>query len=181
MNSRPESNNSSNGIFAARAMDRGTLGEAAFHRMISLERRRTSRSQKSFLLMLLDMGEHSTAKHNKISLRKILSALSSMLRETDVPGWYKEDSVIGVMFTEITPDDQNSIPATLMTRVSQALKSHLTQQQFRQVVISFHLLPESQNQGTSARSSYPLVYRGVTAPDAPSPVASTDVASETSF
>lgn len=179
MNSR-EVDNASNGIFAARAMDRGILGEAAFHRMISLERRRTSRSQRSFLLMLVDLGEHTTSKQNKASLRKILSTLSSILRDTDVAGWYKEDSVVGVMFTEIAVDNGNAIPATLMNRVSHTLKKHLSQQQFRQLVISFHLLPDTQDAAATTRSSYPLVYRGVTT-DAPRPVATAKVASETSF
>ncbi len=36
--------------------ERGVLNEGAFHRIISLERKRTERSRKPFLLMLLDMG-----------------------------------------------------------------------------------------------------------------------------
>jgi hypothetical protein len=180
VNSRAEADNASNGIFAARAMDRGTLGEAAFHQMISLERRRTSRSQRSFLLMLVDLGEQSTTKQNRASLRKILSTLSSILRDTDVAGWYKEDSVVGVMFTEIAIENENAIPATLMNRVSHTLKKHLSQQQFRQLVISFHLVPDAHDLGSSARNSYPLVYRGVTAEPA-SPVATSKVASQTSF
>jgi hypothetical protein len=165
VNSRPESNNASNSLFAARTMDRETLGEEAFHRMISIERRRTARSRKSFLLMLLDMGEHSTSKSNKLSLQKILSTLSRMLRETDVAGWYKEDSVVGVMFTEIALEDQNSIPATMMTRVSQALKSHLTPQQFHQIGISFHLLPETRERGVASEDALPAVFPGVAVPN----------------
>lgn len=161
MNSRPESNNESNGFFAPRTMDCETLGEEAFHRMISIERRRTARSRKSFLLMLLDMGEHSTSKSNKLSLQKILSTLSRMLRETDVTGWYKEDSVVGVMFTEIPLDDESSIPATMMNRVSQTLRSHLTPDQFHQIGISFHLLPETRDHGVSSQSPVPVVYPGV--------------------
>ena len=101
MNSRSGSDHARGGIFGAKALDRATLGEEAFHRMISMERRRTTRSRKSFLLMLVDMGEISTPKQHGLGLRKVLSTLSSILRETDVTGWYKEDSVVGVMFTEI--------------------------------------------------------------------------------
>ncbi len=36
-------------------IERGALDEGAFHGMISLERKRTERSGKPFLLMLLDM------------------------------------------------------------------------------------------------------------------------------
>ena len=161
MNSRPEFGNASTGLFAAAgSKDRETLGEDAFHRMISIERRRTERSRKTFLLMLLDMGDHAT-KNNRPVLHKVLSTLSQMLRETDVAGWYKEDSVVGVMFTEITLDKEKSIPATMMSRVTHTLKSRLTLQQFQQVGISFHLLPEVHNHGVSSHDSIPAIYPGV--------------------
>ena len=165
MSLRSEVDNPSSGIFAARAMNRSTLSEEAFHRMITIERRRTSRSQKSFLLMLLDMGDHVTPRQHKGTLRKILSVLSLMLRETDVTGWYKEDSVVGVMFTEITLDDQNSIPETMMSRVTQTLKSHLPAQQFRQIGLSFHLLPEGQNYDMGKKTVRSTAYPGVPAPN----------------
>jgi len=178
VNSRHSSNHSSSnpatrGLFATGASDRETLSEEAFHRMMSIERRRTARSRKLFLLMLLDMGEPMAAKNHQLSLRKVLSTLSRMLRETDVTGWYKEDSVVGVMFTEITLEDESSIPATLMTRVTQTLKSHLAPHQFQQIGISFHLLPEPVSHGVAARESMPAtIYPGVSA---------ANHASETSF
>jgi hypothetical protein len=110
--------------------------------------------------MLLDVGESSSSKSNLNSLKKILSTLSLMLRETDVTGWYKEDSVVGVMFTEITLD-RGSMPATMMTRVSQTLKRHLTPQQFQEIGIAFHLLAEPPD--FPPRDSYPGVYPGVAA------------------
>ena len=167
MNSRtaPDSANANRGLFAARTTERETLSEEAFQRMIAIERRRTERSRKSFLLMLLDMGDHATVRNHRVSLRKVLSTLSGMLRETDVAGWYKEDSVVGVMFTEITFDDQGSVPATMMTRVSQTLKSQLTPQQFHQIGISFHLLPEVREKKESTSSAYPAAYPRVSTPN----------------
>ncbi len=165
MNSESEMENVSNGVLAARALDRSTLSEEAFHRMISTERRRTGRSRKSFLLMLLDMGDPSSPKQNKPTLRKIMSVLSLMLRETDVTGWYKEDTVVGVMFTEITLDEQNVIPATMMSRVTQTLKSHLPAAQFRQIGISYHLVSEGGAQATSASTTRSSTYPGPALPN----------------
>ena len=34
----------------------------------------------------------------------MLSALALSTRETDVAGWYKDHTVVGVMFTEIAVD-----------------------------------------------------------------------------
>jgi hypothetical protein len=129
--------------------------------MITIERRRTSRSRKSFLLMLLDMDNHTQANGSRVSLHKILNTLSLILRETDVTGWYKEQSIIGVMFTEITFDEQGSIPATMMDRVSQTLKRHLSPQQFHQLGISFHLMPAAREERIEAPESYPVVYPGI--------------------
>src|SRR6266704_2759600 len=54
---------------------RSALNEESFHRMIVLERRRTERSQRPFLLMLLDAGNRSSSETGK-ALIKIPSALS---------------------------------------------------------------------------------------------------------
>jgi hypothetical protein len=152
VSSRSEFNNFGGGLFAPGA-SRSTLGEAAFHRMISLERRRTSRSRKSFLLMLVETGEQPQTEKSDANRKKLFSALSSVLRETDVTGWYKEDSVVGVLFTEIALENQRAIPSTMMNRVTGTLKSNLTPQQFRQLGISFHLLSEAREHDVFARGA----------------------------
>ena len=163
MSSRPDVSNAINGTFAARAMGQSALSEAAFRRMISIERRRTARSRKSFLLMLVDMGEHFPSNQHP-NLHKVLSALSLVLRETDVTGWYKEGSVLGVMFTEINFDADGSIPATIMKRVSHTLKSHLTPRVMHQVSLSFHFVPGPQERELSPRNPNPAIYPSASRP-----------------
>jgi lipopolysaccharide/colanic/teichoic acid biosynthesis glycosyltransferase len=138
--------------------DRGVLNEAAFHRMISLERKRTERSRKPFLLMLLDMGDGLQSDTHEKALDKILSALALSTRETDVTGWYKSNVVVGVMFTEFGADDRNTILTTLMTRVSETLRTNLSSQHFDQISISFHLFPEEWNYDIPERPSNPTLY-----------------------
>jgi lipopolysaccharide/colanic/teichoic acid biosynthesis glycosyltransferase len=138
--------------------ERGVLSEEAFHRMISLERKRTERSRKPFLLMLLDMGNGLRSEKNEKALDKILSALSLSTRETDVTGWYKKNSVVGVMFTEFGAEDRNSILSTMMTRVSETLRNNLSSQQFGLISISFHLFPEEWNHDIPQRPSNPALY-----------------------
>jgi lipopolysaccharide/colanic/teichoic acid biosynthesis glycosyltransferase len=138
--------------------ERGVLNEVAFHRMISLERKRTERSRKPFLLMLLDMGNGLRSDANGKALDKILSALSLSTRETDVTGWYKSNSVVGVMFTEFGAEDRNSILSTMMTRVSETLRNNLSSQQFGLISISFHLFPEEWNHDIPQRPSNPTLY-----------------------
>jgi lipopolysaccharide/colanic/teichoic acid biosynthesis glycosyltransferase len=138
--------------------ERGILNEGPFHRMISLERKRTERSRKPFLLMLLDMGNGLRGDNNNKALDKILLALSLSTRETDVTGWYKNNSVVGVMFTEFGDEDRNTILSTMMTRVSETLRNNLSSQQFGLISISFHLFPEEWNHDIPRRPSNPTLY-----------------------
>ena len=76
--------------------------------------------------MLLDMGDHLPSGATAKVLSKILAGLSGSTRETDVAGWYKTDSVVGVMFTEIGLEDRDSIISTMIERLGAALRSDLT-------------------------------------------------------
>jgi lipopolysaccharide/colanic/teichoic acid biosynthesis glycosyltransferase len=141
--------------------DREVLNQEAFHRVISLERRRTERSRKPFVLMLLDMGDHLPTQATAKSLGKLLAGVSICTRATDVAGWYKADSIIGVMFTEIALDDRKTIVSTMISRVSEMLRSHLSLEQFSRVSVSFHVFPEDWEQ-ESPKPSNPVFYPDLT-------------------
>ena len=140
------------------ALDRDILPEKAFHKVISLERRRTERSRKPFLLMLMDMGDHLPSQTAEKNLGRLLKALSASTRETDVAGWYKNDCVVGVMFTEIGLDDRGTIVSTMIARLSNILRNNLSLEQFNQVSISFHVFPEDWDGDAPKRPSNPVLY-----------------------
>jgi lipopolysaccharide/colanic/teichoic acid biosynthesis glycosyltransferase len=142
---------------------REVLNEGTFKRMISIERKRTERSRKPFLLMLLDTGNCQGSERNGKALDSIVSALLAFTRETDVTGWYKNRATVGVMFTELVVEDKNSILSTMLTRVSTTLRDNLTFEQFNQISISFHFFPDDWDQDISGRPSNPTLY-----PDLPS-------------
>ena len=96
--------------------ERAILDADEFRRMITLERKRSERSRKPFMLLLLDMGDHLPSEKNGRILGKILSALSASARDTDVTGWYSKDCVVGVMFTEIAIEEGGSTPTTIITQ-----------------------------------------------------------------
>ncbi len=139
------------------AVEREVVNEDAFQRMLAVERKRTERSRKPFLLMLLDAGNHGSEKNGK-ALNNIVSALLSSTRETDVIGWYKGRTTVGVIFTELQIDDKTSILSTILTRVSTTLRDNLTLEQFNQVSISFHLFPDDWDHDVSGRPSNPALY-----------------------
>lgn len=139
--------------------DRGILNAEEFRRMIALERKRSERSRKPFMLLLMDMGDDiPSAKNGKI-LGKIVSALSASTRDTDVTGWYSNNCVVGVMFTEISIEEGGSTPSTIITRVTHTLQKNLTLEQFNRVTLSFHVFPEDWDeeapQGPTSRTLYP--------------------------
>jgi lipopolysaccharide/colanic/teichoic acid biosynthesis glycosyltransferase len=142
---------------AESAQDREILSQTAFHRVISIERRRTERSRKPFLLMLLDMGDHLSSETSGKNVNKLLAALAVATRETDVPGWYENDRVVGVMFTEICFEDRETIVSTMISRLSDILRNNLSLDQFNRVSISFHVFPEDWDQD-SRKPSNPILY-----------------------
>jgi lipopolysaccharide/colanic/teichoic acid biosynthesis glycosyltransferase len=138
--------------------DRGILDAGAFRRMIALERKRSERSRKPFMLLLLDMGDRLPSEKNGKILGKILAALSGSTRDTDVTGWYANNCVVGVMFTEIATGDSSSVPSTIIARVTETLRKNLTLEQFNRVSLSFHVFPEDWDhdaQGPSNPTLYP--------------------------
>jgi lipopolysaccharide/colanic/teichoic acid biosynthesis glycosyltransferase len=134
------------------------LGEDSFQKMISLERKRTERSGKPFLLMLLDMGDHPHSERTSLTLGQILAALALTTRETDVTGWYKNKSVVGVMFTDIGSDNRTGVIGTVITRVSETLRGKLTPEQLNMVSISFHPYPEEWDHNKPQRPSNSTLY-----------------------
>jgi len=161
MTMQRKSNGSSTDSLSSKSVsvgEREILHEEAFKRMISVERKRTERSRKPFLLMLLETGGHHTSEKNGNVLANILSALLASSRETDVIGWYKNQSTAGVMFTELEIDDKNSILSTMLTRVSKSLQNILTFEQFNQISISFHFFPDKWDHDISQRPGNPTLY-----------------------
>jgi lipopolysaccharide/colanic/teichoic acid biosynthesis glycosyltransferase len=138
--------------------DPDILTAEAFRRMIALERKRSERSRKPFMLLLLDMGGGLPAENSGKALAKVLPALSLSTRETDIIGWYAQDLVVGVVFTEIGAEEGNTLASCIITRVTETLRSHLNAEQFHQLNISFHVFPEDWDPDSDQRPSNPTLY-----------------------
>ena len=107
--------------------------------------------------MLLDMGNHLSSETSGKNVNKLLAALAVATRETDIPGWYENDRIVGVMFTEICFDDRETIVSTMIARLSDILRNNLSLEQFNRVSISFHVFPEDWDQD-SRKPSNPVLY-----------------------
>jgi len=149
------------GLFGAPAeplVDRAVVSEEAFSRMIALERKRTERSHKPFVLMLLDMGDGISTHLGEGSLRKVLQVLSGATRETDVVGWYKEALSVGVMFTEIDPEGKRQVFNTVLARVTRALEENLGREEFNKLTLSFHWFPDEYHRELPRKPNTTVLY-----------------------
>jgi len=127
----------------------GILSQELFARMLFVERKRTERSGRSFVLMLLESTRLLKPEGDHGALEEVLLALSRSTRDTDTRGWYKEGSTIGVIFTELGADrDGRSVANALLTKVTKALTGTLTIGQIHEVRLSFHVYPEDWDKGS---------------------------------
>jgi len=115
----------------------GLYVEGYFIERLCCERQRTARSKNPFLMMLLDITKLSGEEKNE-AIRNVTAVLFCSLRETDLKGWYKNNSVIGVLLTEICDIDRD----TLKNKIYRNLSDRLKLDQVNRIEISIHGFPE---------------------------------------
>ena len=133
------------------------LSEKAFQRLIAQERKRSERSQRPFVLLLVDTGHTQPNGNNGSGLLNILQALQAATRETDFTGWYKTDSIVGVMFTEIVVD-RNLVLSTILSRIGSALRDCLDTEHFSRIKFSFHVFPDDWESQDPDHPNNPTLY-----------------------
>lgn len=130
---------------------KGLYSEDDFNRMLSLERKRTQRSKKPFLLMLLDISKLVNPHPNPEVLHRVGNVLESGIRETDVRGWYQKGVVIGVIFTDLE-NALSDVRQRLFGKVLLSLARELEPKELDKIEITYHVFPEDHDrQGGSGR------------------------------
>ena len=112
-------------------------GEARFLKMLDLEFKRARRSRQPFILVLIHMNSGPPDRAGVLQ-----RAFSSGFRETDFRGWYRRDSVAGIVFTDLRSvgDDTRAI---LFGKLMDALASRIEPDDLRKIYITFHTYPSS--------------------------------------
>jgi lipopolysaccharide/colanic/teichoic acid biosynthesis glycosyltransferase len=126
-------------------LDSKCFDEESFAEILRLERRRTDRSQRLFLLLLLEFSPQlrNGRPQRQTLVKNVIRSLKLTIRQTDMMGWYKNDTVIGVIFTELHRED----PAVgkILDRVNATLRARLTPEQIGAITVSTHLYPPQHN------------------------------------
>jgi exopolysaccharide biosynthesis polyprenyl glycosylphosphotransferase len=119
--------------------------------MLALERRRAERSRQPFVLMLLDTSAVDTDQRGSALFEQLASVVAGAIRESDLIGWYEEDAVLAVIFTELSTHENYSVTEILSTKVVDALQENVEQSIARKLTLSVHMFPENWDSGSADR------------------------------
>src|ERR1700722_4862032 len=142
--------------------DCGLVSEECFAQMLHVEQKRTERSGKCLVLMLLDLGGFLATKQPSGTVEKVLVALSLSTRETEVKGWYKGTSILGVVFTEIAQAHAQSVSDLLLKKVRELLVTALAGEE-RHIQLTTRVFPRDWDEKGSDNlpgSALPMELRG---------------------
>lgn len=120
----------------------GLYPEDVFKTMLSREQKRTQRSKRPFLLLLLDVTGLAEEPEKIMVLDALSKVLLSRTRSTDVKGWYRCYSVVGVILTEIGNADIAPAARRVRSKLMASLAGELPWQLVPKLKISFHSYPE---------------------------------------
>jgi len=126
----------------------GMLPQELFLKFLCVERKRTERSGRRFVLLLVDPGQRLQSTRSG-GITKLVSALSQSTRDTDLVGWYKENEIIGAIFTEVGTGDDKAIVHALSTKVTDSLYGVLSVAEINEIRLSFHIFPEDWDEDDS--------------------------------
>jgi lipopolysaccharide/colanic/teichoic acid biosynthesis glycosyltransferase len=134
------------------------LPENVFLAMLGLERKRAERSNKKFLLLLLDADDATSIESRTGILTGIINATDAVRRDTDPAGWYKKNSILGVIFTELGALDDAATVNKLMERIREALPAHVNQRDLQYIHITAHIFTDESDGSASKIAADPAFY-----------------------
>jgi len=118
--------------------------EDGFDRMLYLERKRTERSRRPFMLLLLNVEDLMPGSDEDPFVRELETALSSCARETDIKGWYEHGKVAGIILTGLHSIDE-VVKKKIFLKIQDLLVKALGSEAVQKIRVSYHVFPESSN------------------------------------
>jgi lipopolysaccharide/colanic/teichoic acid biosynthesis glycosyltransferase len=113
--------------------------EEVFLRMLRLERRRSERSGRAFLLALVSEGE-LCADSGNVSRTNLVKALAACIRDTDLLGWYQEHAILGLILTEIGDASEARISA-IIQKISLTLERSVSIDAYCRLTLVVRVFP----------------------------------------
>ena len=141
--------------------DHDLYDERTFQELLRIERKRSERSGRPFLLMLIDIEKPVQNETGKTIIGKIICKLNTHTRETDAKGWFVDKSIIGIIFTEIGEHDKAFILERITQRVRNSLFYVLESNHFQEMKLSLQWFPDNGNQSENNYEPNSLFYPDV--------------------
>ena len=130
------------------------VDESLFKRLLLLERRRAERTGTRFALMLVDMEELGSRLKPEV-MEELGRAIGATMRETDITGWHKNASVLGVILTTLNGACRQTLESVVIERTRKVISRHSAAAGGEHIWISCHIFPDDESTGrnqTSAQS-----------------------------
>jgi hypothetical protein len=118
--------------------------EDFFQRSLVLERKKTERSDRPFLLIFLEVGAllREKSRPRETLLESLSAVLGSSTREIDVKGWYRQDIILGIICTDVGKGDS----APLVTKIKNKLNAYFDQGEVKKIKMYVIPYPDFENQ-----------------------------------
>lgn len=120
--------------------DRHVVDGPTFSYVLDLERRRSERSGRPLCLVLLDNTANPDVHTRDNAFHGVVDILRGSIRQTDTTGWYRDECIAGVIFSEISSSDRELVNK-LVERVTRAVATAVGPQVAAEVKVSFRLYP----------------------------------------
>ncbi len=136
--------------------------EDFFLQTLALERKRSERSGKPFLLVILRSSEIFEGKAGTKVVRQFQRKACSLIRDIDIVGWYEDEAALGIIFTEIA--EASAVVATaILRRITEAMSRTLEAEQLAKIAMTCHMFPDDSgtdgSDGNERMRFYPDVPR----------------------
>ncbi len=117
--------------------------EKYFLDFLRIERKRSERSHRPFILAVIGLSHFSRSAERKAIIRDIAHVLSVSTRDIDLKGWYKSNESIGVIFNEIASSAQNFQPNQqyVLGKLWGNLTEYLGIARFQKLDLSYQVFP----------------------------------------
>ena len=127
----------------------GLLAENVFVNALRLERKRSERSGNCFLLALLHL--EATDRSGRPELLRLLpSLICPVVRDTDLVGCYKGDTILGLIFTHLKDRSRTAAKDAISSKLNRALAASHEAEKLQCLHITYHFFPESDSRSPEA-------------------------------
>jgi lipopolysaccharide/colanic/teichoic acid biosynthesis glycosyltransferase len=131
------------------------VSQELFMHTLRLEQRRTERTGRAFLLVLIS-GEELQNNLGEAPEGGVIASISACIRETDVFGWYEQPTTLGLLMTEIG-DASTNVIESIVRKISIVLQRSLSVDVYCRVALIVRVFP---NESEDRVFSVDLTQRG---------------------